>query len=125
MYLYEDIPKDERYALLDKLAREVVRFHMATPAVIFLESTKYMNRVGSQFLIFISPIVTAIFTKWELEKYAVIMEERDNIEYLLDKIEELDQEQQAKEKELKAQRKEEKRKRKKARKSIFGKISGK
>jgi len=81
--------------------------------------------VGSQFLIFISPIVTAIFTKWELEKYAVIMEERSNIEYLLDKIEEGDQEQQAKEKELKAQRKEEKRKRRQNRKSIFKKISGK
>jgi len=125
MYLYDDIPAEERYLLLDKLAQEVVGFHMATPAVIFLESTKYMNRVGSQFLIFVSPIVTAIFTKWELEKYAVIMEERENIEYLLDKIEELDQEQQAKEKELKAQRKEEKRLKRKNRKSIFKKISGK
>jgi hypothetical protein len=125
MYLYEDIPEAERHALLDKLAGEVVRFHMATPAIIFLESTKYMNRIGSQFLIFLSPVVTAIFTKWELEKYAVIIEERENIEYLLDKIEELDRQQQDKEKEWKAKRKEEKLRRKQRKKELKKEISGK
>ncbi len=120
-FIYEDIPAEERNALLDKVAAQVVRFHMAVPAVVFLESTKYMNRLGSQFLIFASPVVSAVFTSWEIEKFAVIMEERDNVEYLLDRIEELDAEMIEKEKAEKIARKALKRKKKSLFRRIFGK----
>ncbi len=130
MLLYEDIPQEERIRLLDKLANEIIRWHMGIPAIIFLESSKYLNRIGSQFLIFLSPVVTAVFTSWELEKYAVIIEERSNIDYLLDTIEAAEKEQEQKEREERLKRKEERAKRKSERKNrrlwnIFGKKKGK
>ncbi len=109
--LYEDISQEERVRLLDKLAKEIVRWQMAIPAIIFLESSKYLNRIGSQFLIFLSPVVTAVFTTWELEKYALIFEERSNIDYLLDTIETLDREMTEREKEEKIRRKAERKNR--------------
>lgn len=121
--LYEDISQEERIRLLDKLAKEIVRWQLAIPAIIFLESSKYLNRIGSQFLIFLSPVVTAVFTTWELEKYALIFEERSNIDYLLDTIEVLDKEMVAREKEEKIRRKAERKMRRPW--YYFGKKKGK
>ncbi len=120
-YLYEDISPEERVGMLDKVAGQVVKYHMATPAIVFIESTKYLNRVGSQFLIFLSPVVNAIFTAWELEKFAVVLEERENVEYLLDKIEELDAELREKEKKERLERKAQRKRKKSLFKKIFGK----
>lgn len=121
--LYEDISQEERVRLLDKLAKEIVRWQLAIPAIIFLESSKYLNRIGSQFLIFLSPVVTAVFTTWELEKYAIIFEERSNIDYLLDTIESMDKEMMEREKEEKIRRKAERKNRRPW--YYFGKKKGK
>ncbi|TYB31312.1 MAG: hypothetical protein FXF47_04705 [Candidatus Mcinerneyibacterium aminivorans] len=104
MYLYEDISKEERERLLDNLAEKVVKYNLAVPGIIFFESTKYLNRIGSQFLVFSSPIVDTVLPSLEIEKYAAILEERSSVEYLLDKIEELENEKR-KEKEMKKKNK--------------------
>lgn len=121
MYLYEDLSKEEIESSLDKLAAVIVKWNMAVPAIVFLESSKYLNRIGSQFLIFLSPIVSVVFSKWELEKYAVIFEKKENIEYLLDKIEELDAEAVEREKAARILRRKEK---KGFLRKIFGKRKG-
>src|SRR6056297_854114 len=109
MYLYDDISKEEREKLLDQLASKIVKWNMGVPGIMFFDSTKYLNRVGSQFLVFSSPIVDSIFPSWEIDKFAAILEKRSSVEYLLDKIEELENEKRKKEK-------------KKNKKSIFKKI---
>lgn len=111
MYLYEDISKEERERLLDNLAKKIVKYNLAVPGIIFFESTKYLNRIGSQFLVFSSPIVDTILPKIEVEKYAALLEKRSSVEYLLDKIEELENE-----------KRKEKAQKKKKKKGLFEKI---
>ena len=48
--------------IIDRLAAKVVEWEMSVPAVLFLESMKPLNYVGSQLLVFFAPIVNSLFT---------------------------------------------------------------
>ncbi len=80
----------EEDALLKKLAQKVVDYRMTVPAILFLESVKPLNFIGSQVLIFFQPFVQVLFTAPEYEKFALAMEKRENVERLICFIEELD-----------------------------------
>jgi len=60
---------------------------MTVPAILLLESVKPLSFIGSQALYFFEPIVRALFTIPEYERYAAMMERRENIEALLVRIE--------------------------------------
>jgi hypothetical protein len=88
-------PEDE--ALLTAVAARVVRMGMATPAVFFLESVKPLSFIGSQALIFFEPFVRAFFHLVEYERFARLMEDRESLERLLERIEALDEVEQDRE----------------------------
>lgn len=78
-------PRQEE--ILDRLASKVVEWKMAVPAVLFLESVKPLNYVGSQILVFFSPIANSLFTIRDYDEFVSLMEERGNIDSLLKRIE--------------------------------------
>lgn len=83
----DDIPEDEQHALLEKLAQWIVRRNLTTPAVLFLETGKPLNFLGSQLLIAFSPFVQAFFKGVQYHKIALILEKDQNVELLLQLIE--------------------------------------
>jgi len=91
--------------ILTKIARKVVLWKMSVPAVLFLESVKPLNYIGSQMMAFFEPFVQTLFSWKDYDEFRKMMEERGTIERLLRRIEELDSETQAKEKVLKEERK--------------------
>jgi hypothetical protein len=91
--------------ILTKIARKVVLWKMSVPAVLFLESVKPLNYIGSQMMAFFEPFVHTLFSWKDYDEFRKMMEERGTIERLLRRIEELDSETQAKEKVLKEERK--------------------
>jgi len=101
----------EQEQILDRIAKKVVYWKMTTPAILFLESVKPMNYVGSQMLVFFEPFVQTLFKVKEYDEFIKIMEERENVERLLVKIEKFDAEVEEKEREEKKRRKEQKKKR--------------
>ncbi len=94
--------------LLRKIAQKVVQWQMTVPAILFLESVKPLNYIGSQMMVFFEPFVSAIFNVTEYNLFRQMMEKRENTERLLQKIEELDAIQMEKEREAKRLRKAEK-----------------
>ena len=76
--------------LLDKVARKVVHWKMSVPAIIALESVKPLNYIGSQAMVFFEPIVQAIFNFKEYDTFRLMMERRDTIEHLLQRMEHYD-----------------------------------
>ncbi len=94
-------PEDE--ALLEAMAARVVRMGLAAPAVFFLESVKPLSFLGSQALVFFEPLVRSIFHLAQYERFARLLEDRDAVERLLERIEALDEE--ARERERAARRK--------------------
>ena len=86
-------PNEDDRALIDVVCAEVVRRHMATPATLFLESTRPLNYIGSQTMTFFEPVMRAVLrnpAKWE--QFARILEHRGSIEYLCRRIETLEDE---------------------------------
>lgn len=106
------ITEQER-ALLTKLANKVVQLRMSAPAILFLESVRPMNYVGSQVMVFFSPLVRGFFGLPEWDELSRILEKRESIGLFLDLIEEQEglflieeQKQKAERKRLKREEKE-------------------
>ena len=78
-------PEDEQ--LLTAVARRVAQYRMEVPAVLFLESVRPMNFVGSQAMIFFAPLVQALFPMPQYERFAKLLEDRENLERLARLIE--------------------------------------
>jgi hypothetical protein len=83
------------------MAARVVKMGMATPAVFFLESVKPLSFLGSQALVFFEPFVRSIFHIAQYERFARLMEDRDAVERLMERIEALDAEAREREGEAK------------------------
>lgn len=101
--------------LLDAVAGRVVNMRLAVPAVFFLESTKPLSFIGSQALVFLEPFVQAFLSTEAYSRFARLMEDRQNLEALIRRIESKDEELRAREKQEKERRAEEKRRRREAR----------
>lgn len=83
------IPPEED-AVLDKIAKKVVHWQMAVPAILFLESVKPLNYIGAQAMVFFEPIIQSVFSIKDYDTFRIAMERRENIENLLQKIEAYD-----------------------------------
>ena len=81
---------DEENAILDKLARKAVERGMAVPAILFLESVKPLNFIGSQVMVFFEPIIQTVFNFKDYNTVRTALEKRESIEILLLKIEKHD-----------------------------------
>ncbi|MBN1423708.1 hypothetical protein JXA88_04045 [Candidatus Fermentibacteria bacterium] len=108
-----DIPNDPQRApevplLLSRLAKEIVDRSLTAPAMMFLESTKPLSFLGSQIMVFFSPFVKAFWDGASYDQLSALLEDRANIEILLQEMERLEAERSAIRKEEKARRKAEK-----------------
>ena len=79
--------EDDDTVLIKKLADFVVRRDMAIPAVMFLESVRPLNFVGSQSMVFFKPILSRFFSRYEYDRIANILEKRDVVDLLINEIE--------------------------------------
>lgn len=96
---------DEEHKALEKLAAKVVEWKMSTPAVLFLESMKPLNWIGSQAMVFFDPFVQALFSFVDYRTLQRTLEKRESMEVMIQKIEKLDAVAYEKERKLKKERK--------------------
>jgi len=73
--------------IISKLATEIVNRGMSVPSIFFLESTKYISFVGSQFLVFLGPFATCFINNNKYYDLVEILGEKNNINFLIDEIE--------------------------------------
>jgi len=86
--------EDER-ELIESVARAIVVRGMAAPAILMLESSKPLSFLGSQALHFLEPFVRSLFDSTQFSRFARALENRENVERLLVRIEALDEEARA------------------------------
>jgi hypothetical protein len=98
-------PTPEELDLIEKLAGAIVVRRMTVPAILFLETSKPLSFLGSQFLYFFEPIVRALVKGDQYNRFARLMEDRANVERLLRAIEAREADAQEKERLAKAARK--------------------
>jgi hypothetical protein len=75
-------------AMLDELADAIVKRHMATPALFFLESMRPLSFVGSQMMVFLRPMISLVWTnpaRWD--QLQRVLEVRGSVEELVRRLE--------------------------------------
>jgi hypothetical protein len=77
----------EESALLDRIAREVLRRRLEVPAIFLLEGTKPLGFMGSQLMHFFSPVVGAFTGGPTWDALARLLEKRGAAEALIRRIE--------------------------------------
>jgi len=85
-----DISVERRDEVLTRIAQKVVDLRLTPVAVVMLESGKPLSFVGSQLMVFFQPIVTSLFPFHQYDEVAALLEERANVEALIQKIEKLE-----------------------------------
>ncbi len=85
--------------VIDKIAHKIVERRLSVPAVLFLEVIKPISFFGAQTMNFFGPLIES-FLKKENRYYDVteILEDRNNIERILRRVEELENDISLKEK---------------------------
>ena len=84
-----ELAPEERDAILDRAAHEVVRRRLEAPAVLCLEAHRPLQFILSQGLLVFTPILAMIFGPVPLEKLGAIMQDRGNLDRLVYRIERL------------------------------------
>ena len=83
--------------LISDLAEKVVNHGMAVPAIFFLDMMKYLSFFGGQLMVFFGPIITAFVSSQSYYKFAELLEDRNNVEFLLLEIERMESDNKKKE----------------------------
>ncbi len=78
---------DSDRMLISNLAQKIVRHGMAVPAIFFLEMVKYMSFIGSQLMVFFGPVITVFIRSESYYELTNLLEERQNVEFLMLEIE--------------------------------------
>jgi hypothetical protein len=102
-------PTPEDIQLIETIAKAIVVRRMTAPAILFLESSRPLSFLGSQFLYFLEPIVRAFIRGDQYRRVAQLLEDRENVERLMLAIEAAEGDAQERERELKRQKAKEKR----------------
>lgn len=80
----------QQQAVVQAVAREVVRRQLTVPSVALLEMSRPLNYVGAQTLHFFGPALSALMSTDDHETFANFLERRDSLEILTAVIEELE-----------------------------------
>ncbi|RKX69758.1 hypothetical protein DRP53_07185 [candidate division WOR-3 bacterium] len=89
--------RDRREELIDRIARRVVEMRLGMVAIVMLESAKPISFLGNQAMIFFQPFYRTFFTSPLYDEFASLLEDRENIELLIQRIEKYEEEYERKE----------------------------
>lgn len=81
--------------VLEKLAQAIVRRGMCAPAIFALESVQPLSFVIGQTLALVEPLVRVLLDAPEYDIFREAIEDRENLRWLADRIEELDSDRDA------------------------------
>jgi hypothetical protein len=77
--------------LIENLAHRLDSWRLTTPAVAFLEAHKPLGFFASQTLLALQPLLTLLLGDVSVEEYAALLEDRDGLERVINRLEELQQ----------------------------------
>jgi hypothetical protein len=77
---------DEQREALDRVAHALRRRRLETAAIFTLESLRPLSFVASQALLVLGPIIQAIVPMKDFDLFCQAMEDRRNVDYLVDQL---------------------------------------
>ena len=83
------IMENDEKNTLTEFAEKIVKKKASVLAIFLLESTKYMSFIAGQALIFLGPMLTLFVNDKKYYDFINLLEKRENVEFLISKIEDL------------------------------------
>jgi hypothetical protein len=90
-------PTEAQRAIVERLAREVVRRRLTTPALLLLEMGSPLGFVSAQALHFFQPMLTAMADAGAYDELSRLLEQRGAPDYIRARIEGIERDCQARE----------------------------
>jgi len=92
MKVADDEFNPDDIALIERIAGEIVKRRMATPALLFLESIKPLSFFASQAMHMLRPFIVAATVRKpaSYERFVLLMEKSEGMEKLIESIENLE-----------------------------------
>jgi hypothetical protein len=87
-----EISEERARELTDRIADYIVKRRMGAAAIMGIESLKPLHFLGSQALYFLAPFAELIFSPKEYQEFAALLERREYVDMLINKIDVLDEE---------------------------------
>ncbi len=84
-----ELTAERRDEMIEKAARAVVKRRLESPAVALLEMHKPLAMIGSNLMMFLTPLAAPFITWKRCDELAFFLMDRDNVEKLAARIEEL------------------------------------
>jgi hypothetical protein len=84
-----EMTAERRDELIEWVAKQVVKRGLSTPAIVFVEMSRPVSFLGSQAVHFFAPFINVAINSQLSSEIATVMEDRKNIDRLVDRIEEL------------------------------------
>lgn len=85
-----NLPVEDENAALEEIAQRIIRAGLGAAAIVFLESAKPFGFIAGQTAIAATPLLGGFIEPLRLERYAGLFGNRDFIERLIRRIEELE-----------------------------------
>jgi hypothetical protein len=79
---------DRRDQLIEDLAHRLDSWKLTTPAIAFLEAHRPLGFFASQTLLAFHPLLTLFLGDVPVEEYAALLEDRNGLERMIDRLEE-------------------------------------
>jgi hypothetical protein len=76
---------------IEQLAQWLNRWRLGIPAIALLEAHKPLSFVASQTLLAAQPLVTMLFGRVPIGEYAALLEDADNLERVIHRLEALEE----------------------------------
>ena len=92
MFWDEEITPEDKDEIIEWTARELYRYGLETAAILFIESYKPLSRVGSSMgQVLITPLLPFLGDSAMIkgDKFLRIFQERENVDRLIDRLEEI------------------------------------
>lgn len=115
VYASDELMPERRDFLLDYVAEKITKHGMSVPAVMGLEMARPLSFIGSQMLWGAGPLAAIFVNDRYINEIALILEDRNNIEDLILRIEAIEDRKKAEEKVKKQEAQRKKREEREAR----------
>lgn len=83
------ITDERRDEIIDSIARKIVGRRLEMPAVLFLDMHKPLSFIASQSMLVAMPFLGMIFGAQPVADLSKVLAERENVETLIKRIEEM------------------------------------
>lgn len=77
---------EEEKTLLSGLALKVNKRAMGNVTALALESTRPLHNLGSQALVFLTPMISALFSREETDRFVKLLENPKAITFFIDEL---------------------------------------